>query len=148
MRKTVIALCVLFIAVMLINITSAQSLYPVATRNSHAMPTPHPYLQPTPRPVCIITQTYYNCGGSIHGSSETQLEPIGELPETVSIYIPASEGMYKLEVQDAFGNWSLVTDTEHPEGIVFQSRDGFVELIGNTDQPTDPANYRLIEYLS
>jgi hypothetical protein len=67
-------------------------------------------------------------------------------PGAPSILIPASApGWFRIEIQDAFGHWSRVTDAQHPDGIVLHTADGFVELIGSVGQDTDPAHYRLIE---
>lgn len=67
-------------------------------------------------------------------------------PDAPSILIPADgAGPYLLEIQDAFGHWSLVTDTQHPEGIVLYNHAGTVELIGSVGQDHNPAHYRLIE---
>jgi len=69
-------------------------------------------------------------------------------PAAPSILIPASDGWFLLEIQDAYGHWSLVTDATHPNGIALQASGGFVELIGSPGQDVDPAHYRLIEVLS
>lgn len=63
-----------------------------------------------------------------------------------SILIPADgPGPYRIEIQDAYGHWSLVTDQAHPDGIVLYNHAGTVELIGSRGQDTNPAHYRLIE---
>lgn len=66
-------------------------------------------------------------------------------PSAPSILIPAREGVFKLEIQDMYGHWSLVTDADHPNGIVLSAQNGYVELIGSIGQDIDPAHYRIIE---
>lgn len=66
-------------------------------------------------------------------------------PGAPSILIPAEPGVYKLEIQDAYGHWSLVTDHAHPDGIILSPNGQNVELIGSVGQDTDPGHYRLIE---
>lgn len=67
-------------------------------------------------------------------------------PGAVSILLPASgPGPYLIEIQDTYGHWSLVTDQDHPDGIVLYNKGGFVELIGSPDQDTNPEHYRLVE---
>lgn len=70
-------------------------------------------------------------------------------PGAPSILIPApSANWFYIEIMDAYGHWSLVTDSAHPDGIVLFPRDGFVELIGSVGQDVDPDHYRLIEAAS
>lgn len=70
-------------------------------------------------------------------------------PSAPAILIPApGPGPYTLEVMDAFGHWSLVTDAAHPDGIVLYNKGGFVELIGSVGQDTDPTHYQLTEHAS
>ncbi len=65
-------------------------------------------------------------------------------PSAPSIHIPApSDDWFKIEIQDVYGHWSLVTDYAHPDGIVLRSQAGSVELIGSVGQDIDPAHYRL-----
>lgn len=70
----------------------------------------------------------------------------GWQPSAPQILIPApGGGPYLLEIQDAYGNWSLVTDEAHPHGIPLYNNGGHVELIGSVGQDVDPAHYRLID---
>jgi hypothetical protein len=83
---------------------------------------------------------------SIYGYPDVDPCPKDEWhPGAPSILIPASAGVFKLEIQDAYGHWSLVTDAAHPEGIVLSPNGGSVELIGSVGQDIDPAHYRTIE---
>lgn len=67
-------------------------------------------------------------------------------PGAPAILIPApSANWFYIEIMDAYGHWSLVTDDAHPDGIVLFPRDGFVELIGSVGQDVAPDHYRLIE---
>lgn len=68
-------------------------------------------------------------------------------PSAPSISIPApGTGPYTLEIMDAYGHWSLVTDAAHPDGIVLYNKGGNVELIGSVGQDIDPSHYRLIPH--
>lgn len=83
---------------------------------------------------------------SIYGYPDVKHCPEdGWKPSAPSILIPADPGIYKLEIQDVYGHWSLVTDNAHPDGIVLSPNGGYVELIGSVGQDTDPDHYRLIE---
>ena len=80
------------------------------------------------------------------GSASTRSCGSGWQPSATSIQIPApNDGPYLLEIQDAYGNWSLVTDAAHPDGIVLYNNGGHVELIGSVGQDTNPAHYRLVD---
>lgn len=68
----------------------------------------------------------------------------GWKPSAPSILIPAREGVFKLEIWGA-GQWWLITDDKHPDGIILIAQNGYVELIGSVGQDTDPSHYRLIE---
>lgn len=84
----------------------------------------------------------------IHVNPETQGPACdGWQPSAPSIKIAAPDaGPYTLEIQDTYGNWSLVTDAAHPDGIVLYNNGGAVELIGSVGQDTDPSHYRLIPH--
>lgn len=96
--------------------------------------------------------TIYANGGSqsIYGYPDAPPCPKADEwhPGAPSILIPAPAGVFKLEIQDAYGHWSLVTDTAHPDGIVLSERNGTVELIGSVGQDTNSTHYRLIEVIS
>lgn len=67
-------------------------------------------------------------------------------PSAPSISIPANgDGPFLIEIEDAYGHWSLVTDEANPHGIVVYNRGGSVELIGSVGQEINPDHYRLIE---
>lgn len=66
-------------------------------------------------------------------------------PSAPSILIPAPHnGVFLIEIQDAYGHWSRVTDAAHPDGIVLSPNGQYVELIGSVGQDIDPAHYRLV----
>lgn len=84
-----------------------------------------------------------NAGSPVCGEQS----PAGWQPGAPSIKIPApGSGPYTLEIQDAYGNWSLVTDQAHPDGIVLFNNGGSVELIGSAGQDINPTHYRLIPH--
>ncbi len=69
----------------------------------------------------------------------------GWQPSAPSILIEApGPGPYLLEIRDAYGNWSLVTDSANPDGIMLYNHAGHVELIGSMGQSTNPDHYRLV----
>lgn len=91
---------------------------------------------------------YWNGSATVQvvGSASTRPCGSGWQPSATSIQIPApGAGPYLLEIQDAYGNWSLVTDAAHPDGIVLYNKGGSVELIGSVGQDVDPAHYRLVD---
>lgn len=93
-----------------------------------------------------FTVYYGGASQSIYGYPDAEPCPKDEWkPGAPSIIIPAPAGIFKLEIQDAYGHWSLVTDAAHPDGIVLSPAGGNIELIGSVGQDTDPAHYRLIE---
>lgn len=76
MRKVIAILFIsLLIVALLVSMTSAQYQYP--TR-----PTPRPYRQPTQGRPCIITESYYNCGGMVIGVSTPYATETPEITPT------------------------------------------------------------------
>lgn len=62
-------------------------------------------------------------------------------PGASSIAVSLVSDCAYVEIQDAYGHWSRVSDTTHPDGILLHYGDS---LIGGPGQSTDPDDYRAV----
>ena len=82
-------------------------------------------------------------GASIFATAATKAPACGTVYQTSapSIAVSLTTDCAYVEIQDAYGHWSRVTDAAHPDGILLHYDEA---LIGGQDQSTDPADYRAV----